>query len=796
MSPRLSISLRHATRSLGLAMLPLSVILAGCNVEGGGGGDDTADWATDGVTFDPTVATQYRNSTEFNNVNADCVFLNCDTSGPPAPDNQSNPYALINLHMAHSALIGAVPLDGAGQLVAIVDSGILQSHREFDAAGKLTIYGIVPVDDHGTHVASLIAGLRDGATVTGNMHGVAPGANLHFTSWDPSNATPSEFALANITAGTINAAGLGAVAQNNSWGFAVSANEWNNNSVGTTATRLNNILGYGAANWQGYIDALDTFQETGVIVWAMSNEVGLSNGSVLATLPNFESSLAEAWITAVNGYFEANVSGDITYAERLSAPCGYAATFCLAGDGTTFGADAAANDSYSPGTGTSFVAPQIAGSIALLAQAFPDLTPEEWTKRLLASADSSWFSSQSVSIDGTVDFGGGITRGYSHEWGLGTIDLEAALSPIGTVSVLAGDTVAHANRTPLNRSYIVAAGAFGDALAQALDGREMAVFDHFDGNFTLDAGQLVQLRPRTTIAGVFGEAGLGIGRQPRRAAMAIGENVMAVGFVGPLTMTNGAPGGLQNGTGTNGTSQASVLSMATNVNLMSAATDGGPVALSVYGFAGGHRVGAHKMMAGVGVDASFGTLGGTLTLGISQSFEQGALLGLVGNGAFNFGTGSSISAAHIGYTRGLGDDLSMFGNIELGVAGALGSTDGGLIEAVGPLTFSGYNIGATATRIFAGNDSFTVSLTRPTRVSSGEVAVAMPVGRTAEGEILVETLAINLAPTGRQRDLGLNYTIGVGNTGRLSFAAQYSLDAGNVAGAQSLAFVAGYGFGF
>lgn len=777
-------------------MLPLSVILAGCNVEGGGGGDDTADWATDGVTFNPTVAAQYRSSTEFNNVNADCVFLNCGASGPPAPNNQANPYALINLHMAHSALIGGVPLDGAGQLVAVVDSGILQSHREFDAAGKLTIYGIVPIDDHGTHVSSLIAGLRDGAAVANNMHGVAPGANLHFTSWDPSNATPSEFALANITAGTLDAAGLGAVAQNNSWGFAVSANEWNNNSIGTTAARLNNILGYGAANWQGYIDALDTFQETGVIIWAMSNDVGLANGSVLATLPNFESSLAEAWITAVNGYFEVDVSGDINHAERLSAPCGYAATFCLAGDGTTFGADSAANDSYSPGTGTSFVAPQIAGSIALLAQAFPDLTPEEWTKRLLASADSSWFSSQSVSIDGTVDFGGGITRGYSDEWGLGTIDLEAALSPIGAVSVLSGATVALADRTPLNRSYILSAGAFGDSLAQALDGRDMAVFDHFNGNFTMDAGQLVQLRPEATIAGLFSEVGAGNGRMSGHAAIAVGENATAAGFVGPLTMTNVVVGGPQTGASINGISRASVLSMATNVNLVSAGTDEGPVALSIYGFAGGHRVGGNQMMAGVGFDASVNTFGGTLTLGVSQSFEQGALLGLVGKGAFNFGVGSSISAAHFGYTRALGDNLSMFGNIELGVAGALGSTDGSLIKAVGPVTFGGYNIGATATRIFAGNDSFTVSLTRPTRVSSGEAEVAMPVGRTTEGGILVETLAIDLAPTGVQRDLGLNYTIGVGNSGRLSFAAQYSLDAGNVAGAQSLAFAAGYGFGF
>ncbi|MHA1560239.1 MAG: S8 family peptidase [Alphaproteobacteria bacterium] len=778
---------RSAPRSLRLAILPLMLVVAGCNASDGGGGGGTADWATDGVTFNPAQATQYLDSTEFNNVNADCVFLNCGASGPLAPLNQANPYELIKLHLAHSALIGEIPLDGAGQLVAVVDDGILQSHREFDAAGKLTIFGVVPERDHGTHVASLVGGLRDGAAVTDNMHGVAPGADLHMTSWNPSGADPNQFALDNITAGTLDAAGLGAVAQNNSWGFEVSANEWNNNTVGTIAARLNNILGYGTVNWQGYIDALDTFQETGVIVWAMANDEGLANGSVLATLPYFESSLAEAWITAVNGYFEVNGSGDITYAERLSAPCGYAATFCIAGDGTTFGADATANDGYSAGTGTSYVAPQVAGSIALLAQAFPDLTPEEWTKRLLASADSSWFLSQSISVDGTVDFGGGITRGYSDEWGLGTIDLEAALSPIGAVSVLSGTTVANADRTLLNSSYIVTAGAFGDALVQALDGREMAVFDHFNGNFTMDAGQLVQLRPQAAIAGVFGEVGVMTGRRAGNSAVTFG---------GLLTMSDGAGGVLQRAAGTNVISQASVLSMATNVNLVTAGTDEGPVALSFYGFAGGHRVGGSQMMAGLGVDASVEALGGTITLGVSQSFEQGALLGLVGNDAFNFGAGSSISAAHVGYTRALGDNLSMFGNIELGIAGALGFTDGSLVEAVGPMTFSGYNIGATATNVLVGDDSFTFSLTRPTTVTSGEVAVAIPVGRTAEGGILVETLAIDLAPTGRQRDLGLNYAFGVGDAGRLSFAAQYSLDAGNVAGARGLAFAVGYGFGF
>lgn len=758
-------------------MLPLAFVVAGCNPGGGGGGGGgggTADWAEDGVTFNPTLAEQYRTSTEFNNVDADFV--------PPAPPNQSNPYELINLYLAHSATIGAIPLDGTGQLVAVVDDGILQSHREFDELGKLTIFGVVPTLEHGTHVASLIAGLRDGANVLNNMHGVAPGAALHFTSWNPTETDPALFAIANVTAGTLDAAALGAVAQNNSWGFERSATAWNSTS-GSTASRLDAILGYGSLSWQSYLNALNTFQESGVIVWAMSNNDAYTNGSVMGTLPAFEPSLAEAWITAINGYFEVDGGGNITYAERLSAACGYAATFCLAADGTTVGADALANSSYSAGTGTSYSAPQIAGAIALLAQAFPDLTPEEWTKRLLASADSSWFASQNVDVDGTVDFGGGITRGYSNEWGLGVVDVAAALSPIGTVSVLAGQTVANANRTPLNNSHLVTAGAFGDALTLALDGHEMAVFDYFNGNFTMDAGQLVHAQPLAMVGNVLGDVGPMIGRPAGNSAMTLGA---------PMTMANGTPGGLHGSVGAYGISRASVLSMAVNPNVIGLGD--GPI--SLYGFAGNHWAGAEHMMAGLGIDASVDALGGTLTFGVNQSFEQGALLGMIGNGAFDFGAGSSLSALHLGYSRALGDTLSVFGNFEIGIANALGFTGDGLVTNIGPVAFGGYSMGATLNDVFSEHDSLTFSVTGPTRVTAGEATVAMPVGRTAEGDILAKALAIDLAPAGRQRDFAFNYAFGVGDSGRISLGAQYIVDAGNIAGARGFGFALGYALDF
>ncbi len=199
-------------------------------------------------------------------------------------------------------------------------------------------------------------------------------------------------------------------------------------------------------NWQTYINALDTFQKTGVVVWALSNNSSFASGDISAALPYFEPRLAEAWIAVANGYFEVNGNGNITRAVRLSAQCGLAARFCLAGDGTALAAWNTSNLSYASGTGTSFVAPQVSGAVALLAEAFPDLTPAEWTQRLLASADNSWFAAQGVPIAGTVDYGNGVTHAYSTEWGHGVLNIKAALSPIGTVAVLNGATVTTATR--------------------------------------------------------------------------------------------------------------------------------------------------------------------------------------------------------------------------------------------------------------------------------------------------------------------------------------------------------------
>ena len=82
---------------------------------------------------------------------------------------------------------------------------------------------------------------------------------------------------------------------------------------------------------------MDDFQDHGVIVFSNSNTSANDNAEITAALPEIFPELAEAFIAAVNidvgGIHFHGVAGPTGY-RRWSAPCGDAAKYCLAGDGT------------------------------------------------------------------------------------------------------------------------------------------------------------------------------------------------------------------------------------------------------------------------------------------------------------------------------------------------------------------------------------------------------------------------------------------------------------------------------
>ncbi len=102
-------------------------------------------------------------------------------------------------------------------------------------------------------------------------------------------------------------------------------------------------------------------------------------------------------------------------------------------------------------SGTSFSAPQVAGALALLLQAFPNLTAQQAVSILLSSAQNA---------------------GPSATYGRGLLDLTAAFQPMGQMSVpsSAGPMIVVNNPNVPGGAGLQTAftgGAFGDAISRS-----------------------------------------------------------------------------------------------------------------------------------------------------------------------------------------------------------------------------------------------------------------------------------------------------------------------------------------
>lgn len=348
-----------------------------------------------------------------------------------------NPYLLVNAPVAYG--YGAT---GKGQTIAILDGGYQLDHPEIAAK----IDGVYQRDRmphcepddgdcaHGTHVASLAAGARNGQ----GSFGLAFDARLHLASWsteeDPTN-------LRHTVQSVDDARRAGAIVQNNSWGLEGYGQERvrsedinrvvaNPDAIDQLApdvrddlqARLDELgiaraalLGdpyettnvfYGglaaideegsewtgtAQDWKDYVRALRAFQKSGVVVFANSNYVPLTFAGLPSALPDIFPELQGAWISVTNVDFTYADPGDrrgsALNAKRESGPCAETAAYCISHDGTEV-LGAVPTDDYEPYIGTSMAAPQVSGAVALLAQAFPDHTPRQLTARLLATAEN------------------------------------------------------------------------------------------------------------------------------------------------------------------------------------------------------------------------------------------------------------------------------------------------------------------------------------------------------------------------------------------------------------------------
>ena len=433
-------------------------------------------------------------------------------------------YEQMGIHKVHSFTSGATSLTGVGQTIHVADFNCDDNHDIYNNKtitnlddgdpGESTFGAATASDNHCQGVAMFAAG--DGNARTG----VAPDADLVLSSIpDIQGSNEGDDYAADLDA----ARAAGAIASNQSWGYSDAGGSYNiselktaiSNNGWTAAEGLANLM-HGSTSGQDltdantYITALNNFEDSGVVVWAAANTTTESDANALGGLPEIFSDLGEAWIVAnVVQYTGDDDLSDATSSEFTlrGNPCGSTAAYCLSVDGWDVFAATYVNSGTSMyntsriSYGSSWSAPMVSGGVALMAQAFPNHTPEQLVDRILASANNVWFTPTGETTFTT--HGASIKHGYHSTWGHGVPDFYAAMSPITTsknpLSFGGGGSgsgggggssggqipFSQLNKYPVHQTSLSLSSSLGNSISSGLENKYTYAYDALNGGFKL-----------------------------------------------------------------------------------------------------------------------------------------------------------------------------------------------------------------------------------------------------------------------------------------------------------------------
>ncbi|MGC6518132.1 MAG: S8 family peptidase, partial [Candidatus Puniceispirillaceae bacterium] len=220
-----------------------------------------------------------------------------------------------------------------------------------------------------------------------------------------------------------------------------------------------------------------------VMVWAAGND-GDDDVSVRAGLPYHYPELRDGWLAVTS------LDDDDTE-PRYSNRCGLARDWCVAapggGDIASFEGlyGARSSGGFERRSGTSMAAPQVTGALALVLDAFPQLSPQQAAVRLLETAS---YDGLTTADDCTIDSCS--EAEMADVFGRGKISVTKALAPIGPLSLRANGAAISLQDTRLSTGLVI-----DEALFSAMTGVRFQVTDQFDEAVFSVSGQSLMNAP-------------------------------------------------------------------------------------------------------------------------------------------------------------------------------------------------------------------------------------------------------------------------------------------------------------
>jgi len=443
--------------------------------------------------------------------------------------------------------------------------------------------------------------------------------------------------------------------------------------------------------------------------------------------------------------------------------------------------------------GTSFAAPVVAAGAALLVAYAPHLTPQQVVEILTGTA---------------VDLG---ALGPDPMYGMGLVDLDAALNPQGPLRLYTGDTVSDGGGG--GGSAGIAVAALGAAAAFALLHRsktiqEAMVLDGYGRPYYMDLGDLVDVRGYVAaLSTLFESFGSEAGRMQLHTAQGAKLDIQylepkaprydPIAFVNPdlnatereldlvVSMAGQTPRGVEWSLGLNADPGAGLgavgLEQGAPVSFMSDRALSAPY-LSLGQRADtlrlGYRTGSRTSLAlgvsgtdedgALGQDSSGAVIEGrfdvndraSLKLQLGELQERGSFFGGSPGGVFGVDEARTVAAGVSGSLR-LERRFTLIGSYTEGIT-HVDDTRDSVVHDFSSLHSNAYGVGVLGRHVFREGDRLGIALSRPLRVTAGSVGLDVPHERDVEGNITTQHERVDLDALGAETDFELFYQSRIG----------------------------------